>query len=214
MTITPAQTQIANAATKTITATGGPGNSLIACICSWGSGTPSISSVKIGTTSLILATSALDSGSQKACYIYYLGNIPVGQTAFAITGANLGLTTSDGGVVIYEFPSLKAVSDNLDHISSDHNTSGNWSSGALGAASQHHQIVVGCAETGVTINSPSGFTNTKPTGNLAIAGYKEITDGSLQTYNASSSTQWAAAVASFNVAGANPGAFMPFIARR
>jgi hypothetical protein len=210
MTITPTQTQTSNSNTKTITATTGPNHSLIVCIGSWGSGSSNVSAVTLGSANLALASHAIETSSDKSAWIWYLSGIASGQTAVAITEVNLQLSSGSGGVVIFEIPSLLAL--DTTKINSGHSTSGSWSSGATGTLSQLHEMVFGVADTGVaTIASPSGWTNTKPAGNVSIAGYKEVTDGSTQTYNAASSTEWAAAIAPFKVLSPNQSAFLPLL---
>jgi hypothetical protein len=116
MAISVVQTVKSNTATTTIASTGS-GNTLVVCINSYGTSSPSISSVKLGSTSLTLAESAAEhSGSDYAgSWIYYLSGIASGQTSVAISGTNLGLASSDGGVCIYEVSGIGALEDQPGH---------------------------------------------------------------------------------------------------
>lgn len=188
-----------NALSNTISATTA-GNALIVCIDSFGSAAPSISSVKLGTASLSLAkaqTIAVEGDTSS--YIYYLGNIAGGQTSVVVTGSNLVVDTSDGGVDILEVSGLLAASL-LDKTNSGSGTGTSWSSGASGTLTQADELVVGTA-TGFNMTSPSGWTMVSGGGTARRTGYKIVSATTTQTFNSTMNTaDWTACIASFKAA--------------
>ena len=217
---TPRQTVLSNSLTTTIGSTV-QHNGLIVFFNSYeSSGAPSVTSVKLGTTSLSLAVSkVLNSGGENAIYIYYLPDIPAAQTSVVIAGTNLDVSLNSGGVCVYEVPGILTTSP-FDKSNSGSATTGTTaSSGATPTPwGQPNEFVVGGASMFNNIVPPSsgGWTNSDDSGLVWACGYKNVTDGSAQTYTtaSTSSNPWIAAIATFKLKAANQGAFMPFIARR
>jgi hypothetical protein len=190
--ISVVQTVKSNTATTTIAATGT--NTLVVCINSFGSSAPSISSVKLGTASLTLAVDKiLSSSGEYASWIYYLSGIAAGQTSVVISGTNLGLTSGDGGVSVYEVSGLGAI----DKTNSGSSTSGStYSSGATGTLSQASELVIGTANAD-TPAAPTGFTTVTDSGDAWISGYEIVSATTSVTFSATGAAPWTACIASF-----------------
>ena len=201
MTISVAQAVEKNTLSSTITATGGTGDrALIVCISSYNATLAgSISSVKLGTTNLVQAVSATDTGDGfESSWIYYLLGIPSGQTSVAVAGSNLSVSATDGGVYIAEVSGL-ALSAALDKTAAANNTNTTYSV-ATGALSQADEFVIGVAD-GITLGNPSGWTAIgSPSG--SACGYKIVSATTSQTFSGTAGAgDWCAAIASFKAAG-------------
>jgi hypothetical protein len=197
----PVQDVTSYTATTTITATGGSGASgLIAAIVGWGSSSATMTNVKLGTTALTQAV--FKSGNQLTAFLYtwifYLENCPSGGTSLAITSSGLTFANNNngGGIRILEIPG-KAT---LDKTASASGSSTAASSGSTAALSTSNEFAVGLSRTfNTTSTQPSGWNNIPALGNYISCGYKNVTDGSAQSYDLtqSSSAGWAAVLASF-----------------
>ena len=102
MAIAVVQAVAKNTTTSSITAPTA-GNQLYVCINSFNGTTASITSVKLGTTSLTLAQSMHQAGDgDTASWVYYLPSCPASQTSVIVTGSGLQVDSSNGGVDIIE----------------------------------------------------------------------------------------------------------------
>jgi hypothetical protein len=202
MSISVIQAVEKNTLSSTISATGS-GHGLIIAVDSYQATlTPSITSVKIGTTALTQAVAAVDT-TDGTCnsWIYYLANAPSGQTSVTVTGTNLSVTASDGGVYIFEVAGLDLSSILDKHVGNSSGVSSTYSA-ATGTLSLADQFVVGTVD-GVIPADASGWTAVG-THNGSACGYKIVSaTTSLNYTGACSSSGWAAAVASFKAASAN-----------
>jgi hypothetical protein len=207
MTIAVNQSVEKNTLSSTITATGGTGDrALIVCVGSYNAtfqGT--ISSVKLGTTNLVQAITDTDTSDGFAsCWIYYLLGIASGQTSVVVTGSNLSVASSDGGVYIAEVSGL-ALASALDKTASGNSDSGppyTYSSGSSGTLSQADEFVIGLAD-GVTLSNASGWTAIG-SANGSACGYKIVSATTAQTFNGVASAPGNGAVlASFKAPSTN-----------
>ena len=201
MTISVAQAVEKNTLSSTITATGGSGDrALIVCVSSYNATLAgSISSVKLGTTNLVQAVSATDTGDGfESSWIYYLLGIASGQTSVTVAGSNLSVSATDGGVYIAEVSGL-ALSAALDKTAAANNINTTYSV-ATGALSQADEFVIGVAD-GITLGNPSGWTAIgSPSG--SACGYKIVSATTSQTFSGTAGAgDWCAAIASFKAAG-------------
>lgn len=201
MTISVAQAVEKNTLSSTITATGGTGDrALIVCISSYNATfAGSISSVKLGTTNLVQAVSATDTGDGfESSWIYYLLGIPSGQTSVTVAGSNLSVASSDGGVYIVEVSGL-TLSAALDKTAAANNTNTTYSV-ATGTLSQPDEFVIGVAD-GISLGNASGWTAIgSPLG--STCAYKIVSATTSQTFSGSAGAgDWCAAIASFKAAG-------------
>lgn len=202
MTIAVNQAVEKNALSSTITATGGAGDrALIVCIDSYNATLAgSISSVKLGTSNLVQAVAATDTGDGfESAWIYYLLGIPAGQTSVVVSGSNLSVASSDGGIYIVEVSGL-ALSSALDKtaVANSSTTTYSVSSGAL---SQADEFVIGTGD-GISLGAPSGWTQVGSSSG-GTCGYKIVSATTAQTFSGTASPgDWCAAIASFKAAGA------------
>jgi len=200
MTIAVNQAVEKNTLSSTITATGGTGDrALIVCVSSYNASLAgSISSVKLGTTNLVQAVSATDTGDGfESSWIYYLLGIASGQTSVVVSGSNLAVTATDGGVYIVEVSGL-ALSSALDKTNPANGTTTTYSV-ASGTLSQNDEFVIGAAN-GVSLGNPTGWTAIgSPNG--SACGYKIVSANASQTFSGSANPgDWCAAIASFKAA--------------
>lgn len=204
MTISPVQAVRKNALSNTITATGS-GNGLIVCVGSFNASSQgAISSVKLGTTSLIQAVTKTDTNSGfTSTWIYYLPNAPSGQTSLVVAGSNLAVDSADGSVDIVEVGGLAAAS--MLDVTNVANGAGTTYSVSSGALAQTDEIIFGIA-AGVNLTSSPGWTMVgTPSG--SATGYKIVSATTAQAFAGSVSIGgWAASLASFKAtSGANRG---------
>jgi hypothetical protein len=195
MTISIAQAVRKNALTNTITATG-TGHGLIVCIGSFNDflqGT--ITSVKLGTTSLTQAVTKTDTTQGfSSTWIYYLPNAPSGQTSLVVAGSNLTVDAADGSVDVIEVTGLAPAS--ILDVTNVGNGSGSAYSVASGALAQPEEIIFGIAE-GVNMGAASGWTMVG-TPNGSVTGYKIVSSATSQTFTGSvTAGGWSGCVASF-----------------
>jgi hypothetical protein len=206
MSIAVVQAVAKNTVSSTISATTA-GNDLFVCINSFGSsGLPSISSVKLGTVSLTQAVGKTFSGADgfEGSWIYYLQNIAGGQTSVTVTGTNLSVTSTDGGVDILEFSGL-LTSSVLDKApAGTSGTSTSWTSPSTGTLSQANELVLGTA-SGFNMSNPSGgWTMVSGGGTGRRTGYKIVSDTTAQTFNGTMSiSDWVGVIASFKGPASN-----------
>jgi hypothetical protein len=205
MIITPVQMVFGNSTTKTITATKGQGNSLIVCVNSYGGGIPSISTVKASGIGLQPVVAVFDDGASKGSWIYILANAPAGLTSVVVTGANLDLTSGNGGICVLEVPGL-VNAPSSDAVSSDSDNTGNtdvldFSSGQISDYNSNDQFLVGTANGfgSITITQPFWTYNRNP-GNAGATGYLQINDGSEQEFAGQcNGPGWSSAIAAFEI---------------
>lgn len=197
MTITVPQAVQKNALSSTITATGGSGDrALIVCVNSFSaSAAGSISSVKLGTSSLTQAVAATNPSSGfESSWIYYLLGIPAGQTSVVVAGSNLSVASTDGGIFIAEVAGL-ALASALDKtaIADANNTAYSVTSPTL---SQADEFVIGTTD-GVSLGAAATWTPIG-TANGANAGYKIVAATTALTYSGvAGNGGWCSALASF-----------------
>lgn len=195
MAISVVQAVRKNALSNTITATGS-GNGLIVCVGSFnGSSQGTISSVKLGTTSLTQAVTKTDTSEGfTSTWIFYLPNIASGQTSLVVTGSNLAVDSADGSVDIVEVAGL-ATASMLD-VTNVANGTGATYSISSGALAQANEIIFGITD-GVSLGSASGWTMVgTPSG--SATGYKIVSANTSQTFTGSAASGgWAASLASF-----------------
>lgn len=205
MTISVVQTVKSNSATVTIAATGGAGsNALLVTVNSFGTATPSISSVKLGSASLTAAVTKIftSGGDSAGSWIYYLAGIATGQTTVTITGTGLVLTSGDGGVCVQEVSGL-ATSSVLDKTNSGGASSASWSSGSSGTLSQASEFVLATVAAD-SPSSPAGWTNNSDSGGGWITGYQIVSATTALTYSGTATSgDWAAGIATFKGAASN-----------
>ena len=196
MSIAVVQAVEKNTLSSTISATGS-GNGLIVCVSSYNATTQgTVSSVKLGTTNLIQACSAVDT-SDGFCvtWIYYLLNAPSGQTGITVAGSSLSVVSSDGGVDVVEVSGL-ALSSALDKAISNNAANSTYSSGSSGTLAQADEFVIGVAD-GVSLSNASGWTAIG-TANGRATGYKIVSSTAAQTYTGTAGAPgWCANLASF-----------------
>lgn len=200
MTISVVQAVRKNALSNTISATGS-GNGLIVCIGSFsGSFQGTITSVKLGTTSLTQATTKTDTTSGfTSSWIYYLPNAPSGQTSLVVAGSNLAVDTADGAVDIIEVSGLDTSSGVLD-VTKIGNGSGTTYSIASGSLGQANEILVATAN-GVNSGAASGWTMVG-TPAACATGYKIVSAATSQTFSGSETAGgWSGCLASFKAPG-------------
>lgn len=188
---------------STITATGGSGDrALIVCVNSYNATNQgTISSVKLGTASLTLGPTLTNtSDGFETTWIYYLLGIASGQTSVVVTGSNLSVVATDGGVDILEVSGL-ALSSALDKSLTAQNTNTTYSI-ASGSLAQADELIVGTVE-GISLGSASGWTMVG-TPNGGATGYKIVSAATSQTFTGSASGGgWCAALASFKGPASN-----------
>ena len=179
-----------------------------------GSSSPSVSGVTLGGVSLTLANSKVynPGGSNYASYIYYLLGIASGQTAVVVSGTNLSVTSSNGGVDIYEVAGM-ATASALDKAPTGAGGTGSaYFSNNTGTLSQASEIVFGTCD-GETPGAASGWTNI--TGSGRASGYQIVsaTTGIEYTGTLPSGGGYSGCVASFKAGSAlaKSGAFMNFL---
>jgi hypothetical protein len=212
MSNSPVQIVKSNTMTTAIAKTG-EGNSLIVCINSYNLSTPSISYVKLGSTSLALAESkVISSSGATATYIYYLSDIDADETSVIISGS-VNVANGSGGVVIYEVPGLLTVSA-LDKINNGGGSGSSWTSNATGALGQDDEFVVGTAIApyGTAMSNPAGWTPATDIYGTYVAGCKVVSDGSTQTFNGTQNETgaWSACIASFKISAGSASAETEF----
>lgn len=195
MTISVAQAVRKNTLSSTITATGS-GNGLIVCVGSFNSSSQgTISSLKLGTTSLTQAVTKTDTSEGfTSTWIYYLPNAPSGQTSVVVAGSNLAVDSADGSVDIIEVAGLATASMlDVTNVANGASTAYSVSSGVL---AQANEIIFGITD-GVSLGSASGWTMVgTPSG--SATGYKIVSANTSQTFTASAAAGgWAASLASF-----------------
>jgi hypothetical protein len=197
MSIAVAQAVSKNTLSSTITATGGSGDRvLVVCVNSYNAtlqGT--ISSVKLGTTSLVQAVTLTNTGDGfESSWIYYLLGAQSGQTSVVVSGSNLSVASSDGGVDIVELSGI-ALSSALDKAVSAQSATGNYSISS-GTLAQADEFVIGTAD-GVSLGSASGWTMIgTPSGKAT--GYKIVSATTSQTFTGTASAGgWVSTLASF-----------------
>lgn len=188
---------------STITATGGSGDrTLIVCVNSYNATSQgTISSVKLGTASLTQAATITNtSDGFETSWIYYLLGIAAGQTSVVVTGSNLSVVATDGGVDIIEASGL-VLSSALDKAVTAQNTNTTYSI-ASGTLAQADELVIGTAE-GISLGAASGWTMVG-TPNGSATGYKIVSANTAQTFSGSGSAGgWCAALASFKGPSSN-----------
>jgi hypothetical protein len=212
MTISVIQAVAKNTLSSTITATGGSNDrALIVCVNSYNAtlqGT--ISSVKLGTATLTQAVTLTNtSDGFESSWIFYKLGIASGQTSVVVTGSNLSVVSSDGGIDVMEVSGL-ALSSALDKAVSAQGTSTTYSvaSGTLGQA---NELIVGTTD-GVSLGAASGWT-TIGTPSGRSTGYKIVSAATAQTFTGTAgSGGWVSTLASFKAPStAKIGGFLPFL---
>lgn len=207
MTIGIAHATEANTLTPTIPATGS-NHGLVVVINSFGaSGTPSISGVTIGGSPLVQAISKIESASGwQSTWIYYKALAASGQTAVVVSGSNLVVDLSDGGVDVIEFdcPII------LDKTNSNSGASDNMSTGSTGTLDVPEEIAI-AGFCGGSPEDTAGWTDFEANG-FSISAYKQVAATTALNFTANNSgTFWSGAIATFRrgAGGTTPaGAFM------
>lgn len=203
---TPTQVVLSNTLTTTIAATSGGGtNSLIVVVNSFGTAVPTISSVKLGTTTLTLVVDKVFSsgGNQVSTWIFWANDIPTGQTSVVVSGTNLVVTSGSGGITILEVPLLTGLDTSTPNSSEGTGTT--WSVSTAAATSQANEFAVASSCTNVP-NNPAGWTNNQDAGGGYVTGYQTTSSITSLTYNGTqTSSPYTAAIATF-LAGAPPAA--------
>lgn len=206
MAITVAHTTTANALSVTIPSTTA-GNCLVVCVSSEQSpptAVQSVSGITLGGSAGNFAQLAGTSLSTNACaaIIWADPNCAGGQTAIVISGSNLSVGSSQGGVTVYEISGL-AASSVLDQSSTSIGTSATYTSGTTPTTTQASEIVIGCTNFfGTLSTSPAGYTNS--TFSFASTGYEIVAATGAYVYSGtqSASDKYAGAVVALKAAGA------------
>ena len=211
MAISVVQTVTANSLSITLPTAPTAGNALIVCVGSFSassSAESSITGITLGGSSAGWTQATAGHGNDGAgdyndAFIWYLADVPAGgPTSLVISGTNLLVASSDGGVVIYEVSGLSTTAP-LDQVSNDGGNSLDWSSGATPATTSASEIWIGVGATYNTISGPgTPWTNSAFT--YAVAGYQIVSATGTATYSGTqgSSGAWAAAVATFKAPSA------------
>lgn len=207
MAITVVHTTTASTLSVTIPSTTA-GNCLVVCISTEdfsGTTVQSVSGVTLGGSAgnfAQLAASALAGANVCASFIWADPNCAGGQTAIVISGSNLNVATTAGGVTVYEISGLTASSV-LDQSSTSIGASATYTSGTTPTTTQASEIVIGCINFFDTLStSPAGYTNSTFT--FGITGYKIVSATGAYVYSAtqSPSGNYAGAVVALKAAPA------------
>lgn len=201
MAISIVQIVKSNTATTTIAPTGA-GNTLIVTVASFGStGAPSISSIKLGTTSLTSVVSEVNTGGSvwTAAYLRQLSSIAAGQTSVVISATNLGITSGNGGVCIYEVSGLTASP--VDKINSADGTTAAWTI-TSNTLSQIGELVISMADVFESSAPSTPWINNSDAGTSWYSGYQIVSATTPLIYSGtqSSANPWAAVIVSFEAA--------------
>lgn len=214
MSISVAHITTANTLSVTIPATTA-GNCLVVCI-GVQAVTPSVSGITLGGSAGNFAQLETDTSSSESTWIWADPNCAGGQTAIVISGTNLSVDATHGGVSIHEVAGLVSASP-LDQKASGHgSTTTTWTSGAAGPTLQAAELWIGCAASIKTITGPaSPWINTAFLGGM-MAGYQIVSATGTATYSGTlaASGSYSASVVTLKGAGGGPavnsGAFLGF----
>ena len=195
MTISVIQAVPKTNVSSTITATTGSGDhALIVCVTAFaGLGAPSVSGITLGGVALTQANSEVYApGSGTGAFIWYLLGIAPGQTAVVVSGSNLGVSSGNGGVDIYETTSLSALDKAPTGAGG---SSAAYSSNSTGTLSQASEIAFGCVD-GSSPAGAAGFINLANSGKSS--GYQIVSaTTALQYAGSMAGGQYAACIATF-----------------
>ena len=194
-------TAVNNSSTTSITVTvpsTTAGNCLVVCLNAFtGGSTATISGITLGGSADNWAQATAITSFAEQTLIWVDPNCAGGQTSIHISGSNLVVDSSNGGIVIYEVSGL-ALSAVVDQThTGGANTGTAWSSGTTATTSQASEIAIGSvgSDPGI-LAMPSGYTNTINTGSFSGAGYKILSTTGTQVFNGtqSASNIWSAAI--------------------
>jgi hypothetical protein len=185
------------------------GSCLVVCLNAFNGGSATtISGITLGGSADHWQSAAGVTTNAEASLIWVDPNCAAGQTAVVISGANLAVDTSDGGVVIYEVAGLgttfAALVDQTHTGTSNLGTA--WSSGSTAATTQASEIAIGSVASDPGISTmPAGYTNTTNTGGFSGAGFKILSATGTQVFNGTqaSSNIWAAAIVTLKAVSSN-----------
>lgn len=206
-------TTTANSLSVTIPATT-PGNTLVVCIMSAGSSAAAtVSGITLGGVGTGFAQDVAAHNTTFGfldAFQWSCPNIAGSQTAVVISGSNLGVGSSAGGVTVYE----TTPTSGTDKTSNGTGNTSIFSSGSTAATTQASEIWIGCALT-FSGSSPTGpgspWTNVSP-GGQCVSGDQVVSSTGTAVYsgNINTSAPWAAVVATYKAGTAvTPAPFTP-----
>lgn len=134
-------------------------------------------------------------GTYSLAAIWVDPNCAGGQTAIAVSGANLSVAGPLGGITIYEVSGLTASP--VDQVSGGNATSGtSWSSGATPTTTLAAEIWFGSAMTNNTITPPGAPWTSNTVATTGASGSQIVSAAGAATYagTQSGSGTWAAVV--------------------
>ena len=203
----PVNITTATSASVTIPATTA-GNTLIVAINSYAfTGKGSVSGITLGGSasgwSEVVAAHEASGADYQDAFIWVCTDIAGGQTSVLISGTNLNVASSDGGVTVYEVHGLAAASI-VDQTSPGTGTTTAWSSGTTAATSQPDEFCVAtaCGYNALTLPGSPWVSVAQDSNDYGISAYQILSAAGTVTFAGTqgSAGAWAAAVATFKAA--------------
>jgi hypothetical protein len=192
--ISVVQTASSNTTTVTFGANTTAGNTLVVAVMSFANA-GSVTGVTIGGAADNFAAVTGSSVQQGLCFCAMWADFActIASTSVVVSGANLVVDASDGGIVAYEIAGVSSPVDQA--LATGTGASANWGAGPTGTTSNANEIFIGCVDTAANLISVPGTPWTNTLFGFAAAGYEIVSSTGSATYSGTQNSASNAAAA-------------------